>query len=257
MSVYSNVKILHEIKNNDLITDYDLDNIGPSSYELRMGDYYYDLNESDNPIQLTPDQKVIIKPGHLVVLITKEKLKIPTNVVGRIISKGSLFSVGLTPVCTNADPGFSGNLGIVTHNISDKYIVIPQGESIAKIDFSALESDSTNPYVGQHGFHTSIWPIKKQFQKTYSDVQDDPRVEKEEIEAHKIIPNHVSLTIRKCLKYQKVTSLLLLCLMFLNVMLIAAIDQQWLTTTMSFAISVVASFFVLLITTFIDKVFKV
>ncbi|EPK9524632.1 dCTP deaminase domain-containing protein, partial [Klebsiella aerogenes] len=108
MAVFSNTKILHAIQHDNLIMDYDLNNIGPANYDLRMGNYYYDLNESDHPIQLQPNQKVIIKPGHLVVLITKEKLNIPNNVIGRVISKGSLFSIGLTPVCTNADPGFSG-----------------------------------------------------------------------------------------------------------------------------------------------------
>ncbi len=222
-----------------------------------MGGNYYDLNEGDHPIQLSPGQDIIIKPGHLVVLITQEEVNIPNNVVGRIISKGSLFSVGLTPVCTNADPGFSGKLGIVTQNISDKYIVIPQGESIAKIDFSTLESNTTKPYNGQHGFQTNIWPIKKQFQKNHADIKNDPRVGSEKDEAYKIIPNYVSLTIRKCLRYQKISSSLLLCLMIMNVFLIAAIDKQWLTVTVSFVISVVASIFVLLITTFMDKVFKI
>lgn len=257
MSVYSNTKISSEINSNNLIIDYEPSNIGPSSYELRMGNCYYDLTEGDKLIQLQPSQDVIIKPGHLVVLITKEKLNIPHNTLGRVISKGSLFSIGLTPACTNADPGFSGNLGIVTQNISDKYIVIPQSESIAKIDFSSLESATTKPYVGQHGFQTNTWPIKKQFQKTHADVAADSRVDKEENESHKIIPNYVSLSIRKCLRYQKISSSLLICLMIINALLIAAIDSQWLDTTKSLVISLIASFIVLLITTLMDKVFKV
>lgn len=258
MSVYSNIKISSEINSNNLIIDYEPSNIGPSSYELRMGNCYYDLTEGDKLIQLQPNQDVIIKPGHLVVLITKEKLNIPYNTLGRVISKGSLFSIGLTPACTNADPGFSGNLGIVTQNISDKYIVIPQSESIAKIDFSSLESATTKPYVGQHGFQTNTWPIKKQFQKTHADVAADYRVDKkEENESHKIIPNYVSLSIRKCLRYQKISSFLLIVLMIINASLIAAIDSQWLDTTKSLVISLIASFIVLLITTLMDKVFKV
>lgn len=256
MSVYSNNKISYEIKNNNLIIDYTPSNIGPSYYELRMGNCYYDLSEGDRLIQLEPNQDIIIKPGHLVVLITKERLNIPNDILGRVISKGSLFSIGLTPACTNADPGFSGNLGIVTQNISDKYIVIPQNESIAKIDFSSLESATTKPYVGQHGFQTNTWPIKKQFQKTYADVANDPRIDTEAIESHKIIPNYVSLSIRKCLRYQKISSFLLLFLMIINAILIAGIDEQWLTTTISLAISIIASLIVFLITTFMDKVFK-
>jgi hypothetical protein len=36
----------------------------------------------------------------------------------------------LNPVATHADPGFGGNLGIVTQNLSDKFIELPQGEPI-------------------------------------------------------------------------------------------------------------------------------
>jgi dCTP deaminase len=58
------------------------------------------------------------QPGHRVVLITHEELEIPPNIIARIINKGSLFSIGLSPVCTYADPGFTGNLGVVTPNTS-------------------------------------------------------------------------------------------------------------------------------------------
>jgi dCTP deaminase len=42
--------------------------IAGASYELRLGNVYYDLTESDQPIQLQPGEKVMIKPGHRVVL---------------------------------------------------------------------------------------------------------------------------------------------------------------------------------------------
>ncbi|MFP2505979.1 dCTP deaminase domain-containing protein [Buttiauxella gaviniae] len=257
MSIFSNDQIISEISNNKLIENHDFNNVGPASYELRMGDFYYDLTESDQPISLTSYNDAIIKPGHLVVLITKEKLNIPPNVLGRIISKGSLFSIGLTPVCTNADPGFSGNIGIVTQNISDKYILIPKNESIAKIDFSELGSSSSKPYVGQHGFHTSVWPLKKQLQKNHADISSDPRVKSELEESYKILPNYTAHIIKKTLKYQKIMTASLCLLILLNVGLIAAIDQNWLSTVQSFIISVVASIVVLLFTTFLDRFFKV
>ncbi len=66
-----------------------------------------------------------------------------------MVCKGSLFSIGLSHVATYADPGFKGNLGIVTQNLSDKYIVPPPGEQIAKIDFTQLsgatESNISEP----------------------------------------------------------------------------------------------------------------
>ena len=162
--------------------------IGPACYELRMGQVYYDLTESDRPIDVKQGLAVLIKPGHRVVLITLERLLVPDNIIARVVSKGSLFSVGLSPVCTYADPGFAGNLGIVTQNISDKYVEIPVGEPIAKIDFTRLSQRVERPYRGQHGFQTQIWPIKHHLQKTYREVSGDARVESERDEAYKLLP---------------------------------------------------------------------
>src|SRR5947207_9866416 len=69
--------------------------IGPACYELRMGRVYYDLTEGARRFELDNDGKVLIKPGHRVVLITHEELIVPTDMIARVISKGSLFSVGL------------------------------------------------------------------------------------------------------------------------------------------------------------------
>ena len=147
-----------------------------------MGSVYYDLTEGDKRIDAADHGTVLIKPSHRVVLITLEEVDIPGNMIARVISKGSLFSLGLSPVSTYADPGFAGNLGIVTQNLSDKYIQIPIGEPIAKIEFSTLSSVVTRPYRGQHGFQTKIWPIRHELQKTYNEVRDDPRVDSEEAE---------------------------------------------------------------------------
>ena len=110
-----------------------------------MGHVYYDLTEADRRIEVGDSDKILIKPGHRVVLITLEELVVPPDIIARVVSKGSLFSIGLSPVCTYADPGFHGNLGIVTQNISDKYIELPIGEPIAKVDFSKLKKRLIDP----------------------------------------------------------------------------------------------------------------
>lgn len=160
MTTLSDTDIRTKIDAGGLVRNGSVAQIGPACYELRMGSIYYDLTEGDKRIDASPHGTVIIKPGHRVVLITLEELVVPEDVIARVTSKGSLFSVGLSPVSTYADPGFSGNIGVVTQNMSDKYIVLPIGESIAKVDFSKLSSASAKPYSGQHGFQTQIWPIK-------------------------------------------------------------------------------------------------
>lgn len=254
MSILSDKEIKEKIKFDRLIENSIEDNVGPSFYELRMGDVYYDLTEDNKRIELKNDQDVIIKPGHLVVLITKEKINIPDDLLGRIVSKGSLFSIGLSPACTNADPGFQGNMGIVTQNSSNKYIKIPQGESIAKIDFNELTTKAEKPYRGQHGYHTQIWPIKKQMQSEHAEVKTDIRIESELNEAYKILPNSTSQVIRKLIKYQRFNTFCMISLIILNTGLIAALNQHWIETSTSFVISVLAGLFTLLVPHFSYKV---
>jgi dCTP deaminase len=188
MTTLCDADIEAAMANGNLVRGGDVSQIGPACYELRMGTIYYDLTEGDRRIDASQSGKILLKPGHRVVLITQEELAVPANIIARVASKGSLFSVGLSPVSTYADPGFSGNLGVVTQNLSDKYIEIPVGEPIAKVDFSLLSNAVKRPYRGQHGFQTQIWPIKHYLQKTYQEVKHDPRVESEQAEADKILP---------------------------------------------------------------------
>lgn len=197
--------------------------IGPSCYELRMGQIYYDLTEDDKRIDASANRSVLIKPGHRVVLITQEELVIPHDIIARVTSKGSLFSIGLSPVSTYADPGFSGNLGVVTQNLSDKYIEIPVGEPIAKVNFSTLSGAVQNPYKGQHGFQTQIWPIKHQLQKCYEEIKHDPRVKSEIEEAYRILPAATASILRQLQRRQRNINVSILFVLVVNMLTLAAV----------------------------------
>jgi dCTP deaminase len=205
-----------EMKAGRLIRNGDAEQLSGACYELRLGNVYYDLTESDQPIQVAPGQDILIKPGHRVVLITHEELDVPNDMLTRIVSKGSLFSVGLSAVATYADPGFSGNLGIVTQNISDKYIILPQLEPIAKADFTRLNGDVNRPYRGQHGFRTKIWPIKHQLQKSHAEVASDSRVRTKKDESYQLLPEATAEVLRGLERRQFLTDAGILLLVMLN-----------------------------------------
>jgi dCTP deaminase len=176
------------MQKGELIKNGVVSQLSGACYELRLGTVYYDLTEGDRRIAVPSGGTILIKPGHRVVLITHEELELPNNILARVVSKGSLFSIGLSPAATYADPGFSGNLGIVTQNISDHYIVLSPQEPVAKVEFTKLSGNVTRPYRGQHGFRTEIWPIKHQLQKTYKEVVGDPRLGSEKEEGYKLLP---------------------------------------------------------------------
>lgn len=241
MTTLSDIDIQKRIAAGDLIRNGSAAQLGPACYELRMGNVYYDLTEGDKRIDTGTTGTVLIKPGHRVVLITMEELAIPHNLIGRVTSKGSLFSIGLSPVSTYADPGFSGNLGIVTQNLSDKFIELPVGEPIAKIDFSLLSSAAGKPYQGQHGYQTQIWPIRHQLQRTYDDLKGDPRVESEEAESYKILPRATVSALKVIQRKQRNIDWAILVAVLVNGLVLAAVYNNLLDSIISLITNLVST----------------
>ncbi|MCX3265107.1 hypothetical protein OQZ29_10135 [Pedobacter agri] len=160
-------------------SNFEKNNIKQACYELRASNVYYDLSQkANNRVDLTEKHYdyILIKPKQSVVIITKEKLNIPHNCLARILTKGRLFSIGLSPVNTYADPGFIGRLGIIFFNMSNDYLKIKPDEAIAKIEFSVLSKPVTKAYHGQHGYETNIWPIPDQYNLTTEEIKSDPRI---------------------------------------------------------------------------------
>ncbi|TGT46299.1 hypothetical protein [Mesorhizobium sp. M8A.F.Ca.ET.165.01.1.1] len=241
MTTLIDSEINTEMELGRLIRNGDAGQASGACYELRLGNVYYDLTESDRPIHVAVGQDILIKPGHRVVLITHEELEVPKNVLTRIVSKGSLFSVGLSPVATYADPGFSGNLGIVTQNISDKYIVLPQLVPIAKADFTRLTGNVNHPYSGQHGFRTQIWPIKHQLQKSHAEVAADPRVGTEKEEGYRLLPEATANVLRKLERRQLLTDAAIVLAVVLNAAAIFLVGNNFLDNFQGLVGNLVAS----------------
>jgi len=155
--------------------NYDPKRVKQACYELRCGTIFYRQSEKYKRFVVEEGGNIVIKPGDTLVIITYESLKLPADIIGRIFTKGVLFSLGIVPVKTYADPGFSGRLGIVMSNISGNYIKLSPGEPIAKIEFSRLQYPVTKPYDGQHGYQTEIWPLRLDLLMTEEEIRTDPR----------------------------------------------------------------------------------
>jgi len=256
MTTLNDIEIRNEIDAQRLIFNCDTNGLAGACYELRLGNVYYDLTEGGNRFALNPGEAALIKPGHRVVLITAEEFDVPADILVRIVSKGSLFSVGLSPVSTYADPGFKGNLGIVTENISDKYIQLPQGEPIAKADFTRLSGPSARPYHGQHGFQAGIWPIKTHLQKVHADVKSDWRVQSERAEALALLPTATRTIIRRIENSQAWINASLVIAMFVNAFALFAMGKGWVDNFHAILTNLISSAivgFITLLVTYLRK----
>jgi dCTP deaminase len=149
----------------ELITqDFEPNNIRQACYELRASDVFYETYSFREDKRVLADSSgYILRPTSYVTAIVLETIDLPNDVLARILAKGQLFSIGIVPVNTYADPGFRGRLGITLFNASHRHLVIQPRQAIAKIEFVKLNTPVSRPYSGQHGYETKIWPIPTQF----------------------------------------------------------------------------------------------
>lgn len=164
-----------------IASGFDQAQVHQACYELRAGQIYFELDTVDPTTtakrhDISANEYILVKPKQLVTVITHESLHLPPNVLGRILTKGKLFSIGIIPVNTYADPGFRGNIGIILANFSHNYIKIKPGDSIAKIEFSLLQHPVASPYHGQHGFQTGTWPVSHEMLLTEEEQAADSRI---------------------------------------------------------------------------------
>ncbi len=137
---------------------------------------FYAPDKGNRRQTVAENADLLIKPKQLIVIITMESLDLPADILGRVLLKGRMFSLGLMPINTYADPGFSGKLGIVLFNASNNYLRIQPGEPIAKIEFSRLARPVVRPYRGQHGYRSEIWPLAEHMILSEQEIAGDRRV---------------------------------------------------------------------------------
>jgi dCTP deaminase len=191
-------------KDNKLIIDnFYESNIKQACYELRASKVYYDLADGNRRYNLEDNEYILIKPKQSVVIITMETLKIPDDMIGKVLTKGKLFSIGLLPVNTYADPGFYGNLGIVFYNFSNNYIKIFPRESIAKIEFSKLKNSVEETYNGQHGHQTGVWLVPENMILTEEEIKKDKRIKSSDEEIKLSYGEHISKVITRVFKFER------------------------------------------------------
>lgn len=236
-------------KRGGLIEDYEERNIKQACYELRASNIYYDLNNPDRRLEVTDNSYILIKPKQLVVIMTLESLNMPSDILGRILTKGKLFSIGLLPVNTYADPGFRGKLGIVFSNLSNNYLKIRPREPIAKIEFCKLENHVSLPYSGQHGYQTEIWPIPKEMILSDEEVKNDERIK--EI-SEEIVLSHgknIGRVVDRINKYER--KLILAAAMyfiFTIILIVGLIETNWITPLVSILLGVISNIFFTILT---------
>src|SRR6266404_2128296 len=125
MSILDNDRLRSVLPNN-VVVPYDPTRVKDASYELSLGNEYFTTDLPDGiKVIIEPGNQVVIKPGQFALLITKETVTIPDNVLAFISIKASIKFRGLVNVSGfHVDPGFTGKLKFAVYNAGSKDIVL-------------------------------------------------------------------------------------------------------------------------------------
>lgn len=144
---------------------FDINSVRHASYQLRLGNNVKVniKNTSEQSGQVLENfQKVKwsvengqsyidIRPRQRALIYTEENFDFPDNVIGFVICRGLLFSLGMTPENTYVDPGFKGELYITIVNTNENNIRLCKGMHIARLFIFKLEESVNSTYVaGKH-----------------------------------------------------------------------------------------------------------
>jgi len=121
-----------------LIPQAEEDNFKNWSYDLRLGEEAY-LSSDEHLKHLTNKDAIFIKPGEFALLLTKEEVRIPRNLVAFISLKSSHAFKGLVNISGfQVDPGYSGKLALSVYNAGPNTVVLRENDSLYMIIFARL-----------------------------------------------------------------------------------------------------------------------
>lgn len=129
-------------KNRELILDgFQEENLNGVSYDLTV----YSAYDMEGKEHVEYD----LKPGETVFIKSQEKLKIPSDILGRIAEKNSRMRQGLKVDGPHYQPGHVTYAFLRVQNISMDVIVLTRGMKIAQIMFEQLTAIPEIPYNEQ------------------------------------------------------------------------------------------------------------
>ncbi|MFA6457822.1 MAG: dCTP deaminase [Patescibacteria group bacterium] len=142
-----------------------LENIGPSSLDLRCGYHFkvyehtkFPLLDPANPATFencsrmleikNPNEAFIIQPGDFALGVTLEKVALPDDLVARVEGRSSLGRLGIIVHSTAGfvDPGFAGTITLEITNINRMPVALYPGMRVCQLAFETLTSPAEVDY---------------------------------------------------------------------------------------------------------------
>lgn len=154
----------------------------PASYDLRAGCRIISITRAFDK-ELT-EEGVTIQPGELFMVESLEKVGFSPELSGRICSKVSLLSKGLSSIATKIDPGYGFpeglNLLLVFKHLGHAPLVLKKGQAICSMEIEKLDSPASKSYPKKQAPTMTLERIE--LNDPLGNMTDFRKVEKENVE---------------------------------------------------------------------------
>ncbi len=118
------------------------------NHSQRVIDVKEDQEELTELVDIVGDDALILHPGEFVLGATRERVALPSDLVGRLEGKSSLGRLGLLIHSTAGfvDPGFDGYLTLELSNVANLPITVYPNMKIGQISFLRMTTPADLPY---------------------------------------------------------------------------------------------------------------
>lgn len=143
-------QIINKIEKGNLVENADITHcVSPASYELRVGSYRE--RHIDRRIDLSVGEQIAIPPNGFILIGTIERVNIPLDIIGMMYLRSTYARRGFLSWFQGiVDPGYSGGLTIVLHNLTGELIPLSGGERICHLVFETLPEPVDQGYEGAY-----------------------------------------------------------------------------------------------------------
>lgn len=139
-----------ELASRILISPFDQRHLGPTSYDLHIGEQYVSLTGKPTLKDVAAGRTLRIEPGESVTLVSREYIGLPQNIAGMVFSKVSWLERGLSQISTYIHPGFYGHLMETLMNVSSKVVELDYGSAFCQLIFlEVADAKADERYTGE------------------------------------------------------------------------------------------------------------
>lgn len=141
-----------------LVSPFQESGLRLSSYDLTVGDEYYDgPKDKTNTVtteHLRPGQAFTIPPHGVCFILAAEHIALPADITARVSLRMTLIYRGLVMTAQPPfDPGYDGKVIVMIHNLSTQPHHLQRGQRIATIEFARV---SPPPPAGNPAPHRNV-----------------------------------------------------------------------------------------------------